>query len=402
MITERCIDNNPHFCIIWYESESDGTLVFCQKCLKVFKLAQPEPPQPEPPGEGDSIIFRATLGDDTAALQAILDNLSKDLVIEGFAGINSNGLSLRSVGGRKISGAGVSGGGFRALSDGPYSTPYSSMFFGEHLDACIFENLKFDCNAKNVQGIFLNLTTNCLITGCEVWNIRHISGVGIPYAGIKVDASTDIEIAYNYVHDTTGADGDSGVRGIWAGVGNQFCTRPHIHHNKVERTGHTAIVTESEAPRVHDNAVRDALTQGTGYKFIPRGGSAEAFLDFNIAENTVGSALMIEGSESVPVHIWVRNWTASNIGKDGTTFGFLYVSGQPLRNISVADCQLVNCKRTCNLNNVSAAFFTGLRLSGTGAAALENNVHNVTFQNAGTVEIGRNVSDIWVDGKKVA
>lgn len=398
-MTQWCIDGAPHFFTVY-----SGTKVFCQKCLETADFLIPDPIPPDPPDPIDPrpvVTFTAPTGDCTAQLQNWMNTQPSNAIwdILGVASINATGLQISGKTNVKLTSS--NSGGFKAIGNGSYAPAYSSLLYAANTTDCSFENLRFDGNNKSAQALFVHRSTRPKILRCEAWNIQYIPGGGAPYAALKADVCTDAEIAYNNIHDLGGIDGGSGVRGIWAGVGSsEYSTRPHIHHNTITRPGHTGIVTESTAPIVTDNIVTAALIQGTGYKFIPRGPIADAIFDNNTVDGTAGSGIMFEGSGVFPAHIYVRGWKASNIGKAGTTFGFVYISGSAgTRNVEIRGNNLVNCKRLANVNYGWDLKFTDN--VGTGNSiliALENECHNIVVTNSGSVEIGTNCSNIVVDG----
>jgi hypothetical protein len=380
------------------------TAIYCPACgVHVANLEMVIPPDPIPPTpDGRPVVsYTPHGGDDTAAFQAWLDAQHDNTIfdIRGVVGIGRAGIILRNRTGITLMSS--VGGGCRAIGSGAYNTPYSSMLYLEGMTDSSVEKMRLDGNGGNAQGVFFNKSTRPKVLYCEAWNIRHMQS-GPPFAAVKVDESTDAEIAWNNVHDLTGVEGGEGVRGIWCGVGGCFSIRPNIHDNTVRSPGHTGIITESSGPRVSSNRVEGVMIQGTGYKFIARGDDAEAVFDQNVVDRTVGAGFMIEGSGSFSKTI-VRGWTASNVGKDGTSFGFLYVSGgSGTRNVEVSECRLTNCKRVSNLNYAYDFIFRDLTIDGPALVACENEAHGINLTNAGDVEIGHNVSNVWVDGVKKA
>jgi hypothetical protein len=399
-LTQRCIDGAPHNFQVLID-----LWVFCSKCLTITELIVDESggSPPDPSDGRPVIVFNATGGDDTQALQNFINGQGNNVILDihGVAGIGGQGVTIQSKIGVKITS--TTGGGCKAISDGQYSTPYSSMLYGNNLTECTFEDLQLDGNGKNAQGLYLNQCVRSKMLRLHAWNIRHAAS-GPPYAALKADSSVDIEVGHCNVHDLSGAGGNGeGVRGIWLGVGGSFCVRPYIHDCLVVNPGHSGIVTESSAPRVVNNKVHEVVIDGTGYKFIARGDPAEADYSDNYVESTANGGFMIEGSDVHPTKIYVRNWVARDVGGMGTSFGMLYVSGsQGVRNVVGENWNLDGCMRIANFNYLFDSTFKDIVVNdGPPVSALEHEVHNIQFNNAGTVEIGSNVTQIWVDGKQV-
>src|SRR6185436_19443601 len=158
-------------------------------------------------------------------------------------------------------------------------------------------------------------------------------------------------------------------------------------------------VTESSGARVWSNIVRDVLVQGTGFKLIARGEALESVWEDNAVERCFGAGMMIEGGGPTP-NIIVRRMTGRDIGRTGPgrEFGLMY--GNPA-NLIVSDCQILRCMKLAAFNDARSIKFlnnTGDRL----IVSLENNCSGISLVNSGGVEIGRNCSDVTVDGKRVA
>lgn len=398
-MSQLCIDGTTHFFTVY-----SGTHVYCQKCLELADIAQaPVPPIVIPPIPTDPRpvqVYTPPAGDCTTALQAWMNAQPNNSIwdIRGVASINTAGLRILNRNSVKVTSS--TGGGFKAIGTGLYSTPYSSLLYAEGVTDCSFESLRFDGNGKNAQALFVNKSLRPLIRSCEAWNIQNILGGGAPYAAIKADACTDPEISFCNVHDTGGKDNDSGVRGIWCGVGGEYSIRPKIHNNTAMNTGHTGIVTESSGPIVINNTVANVLIQGTGYKYIARGAVADAILDSNTVDSCVGSGIMVEGSPVHPAHIYIRNWAASNVGAAGTSFGMVYISGSDgTKNVEVSGNTLTNCKRIANINyGYNLVFRDNVVTGGVNTIDLENEVHGVIVTRSGFVNVGSNVTNVVVDG----
>jgi hypothetical protein len=196
------------------------------------------------------------------------------------------------------------------------------------------------------------------------------------------------------VHDT-GPE----VRGIWLGVSDsRRDSKPHIHHCKIERVGHTGIITESSGPYVHDNEVYDIRQHGTGYKFVPRGSADAALWENNLVNGTANAGMMIEGS-SVDPPIEVRGHVSKNCGAENTTFGGFYlVNGAGNNNLNFHDCSFENCRRLGAMQYVTNSQFRNMTISGNNQWSLELNNSNLSFVNAGAVEMGQGNSGINVQG----
>lgn len=384
-----CIDGTPHFFTIY-----NGTKVYCQKCLITANIIQPNPPPVDP---RPITVFIPPAGDCTAAMQNWLNVQPNNAIwdIQGLANINTAGLRISSKTNVKLTSS--TGGGFKAIGSGVYSTPFSSLFYSEGLASCSFESLKFLSNSRPVMGLFLNRSINCKILACESSLVA--GGIsGAPWAGIYGERNSDTEVA-NCLVSALG----NGIRGIWFGVGDRFDIRPHVHHNTVRDPGHTGIVTESSGPNVHNNSVYNSLRDGTAYKFIPRGDLVDAMFDDNLADGTANAGFMIEGSGILP-KIFIRRFTANNCGQVGTTFGMLYISGSSgTANVEVSDCILNSCQRIAAMQYATGITLKRNVTTNTPAIVdLELNCTNIVLEQSGDVTIGNNCSNVWVNGVKKA
>lgn len=360
----------------------------------------PIPPDPPPAADPRPVkTFTATGGDDTSSFQAWVNTQPNNTIYEvrGSVGVNAQGIRLINRTNVTVRAA-AEGGGFRAIGEGLYHTPFSSMIYCESFNGSSLERLKLDCSGKKAMGVNLMRSARTKLAGCEAWNIQGDS-VGYPWAGIYGEQNADIEVDACHVHDT-----GVGVRGIWFGVGNRFDVRPHIHHCATRHTGHTGIVTESEGPHVHHNQVRDVYRDGTGFKFIARGQNVDALWDDNFVADTLSAGFMIEGSGVRPPKIYVRRWTANNCGAPGTTFGFLYVSNsQGVRNLELDGAILDNCRSIGAAQYLAEAVLRNVTVkNGSDLFHYELNCNNIRQSAAGRADIGQGVTNIWVNGVKVA
>jgi hypothetical protein len=398
VIAESCpVDGTPHNFLPVPEKPG---WVYCTKCLTSMELTfnpeppdPPDPPDPEPPDPRPVRVYQANGTDDTAALQSWLNQQPNDSIydIQGTAAINSQG--VRVLGKVRVKITSSNGGGFKAISNGPYTSPFSAMVYAEGFNESEFNGLKFNSNSKQAMGIFLLKSTRGKVLKCESWGVAQNPN-GAPWAGIYGEQCTETEIGYCHVHDTAPT-----VRGIWLGVGDRRDSKPHIHHCKVERTGHTGIITEANGPYVHDNEVYDIPQHGTGYKFIPRGPADAAMWENNLVSGTGNAGFMMEGSTTDPP-IEIRNHTFKNCGADNTTFGGFYlVNGQGNTNLNIHDCSFENCRRLGAMQYVTNSQFRNMTIkSSSDLWSLELNNANLMFQNAGKVEMGQGNSDINVQG----
>jgi hypothetical protein len=175
-------------------------------------------------------------------------------------------------------------------------------------------------------------------------------------------------------------------------------TRPLVADNTVSFTGHTGIACEGNSIVFRNNTVTDALVQGTGLKIIHRGEQNDDYVENNTVRRTANSAVMLESSATTG--IFIRNNLFENIGADGTSFGALYVAGNPTTNVEFSGNTLVNAKNVANLNNASAFLFQDNGIDNGAQVVLESNSNNVRVINSGNVTIwsGANASDIWLNG----
>lgn len=386
-----CIDGTPHFYTVY-----NGTKVYCQKCLITANIIiPPDPPTPTDPRPIS--IFTPPAGDCTVALQNWLNVQPNNAIwdIRGLANINTAGLRISAKTNVKLTSS--TGGGFKAIGNGAYSTPFSSLFYSEALTSCSFESLKFLSDGHPAMGLFLYRSTNCKILACESSGVA--GGLsGAPWAGIYGERNSDTEVA-NCLVTALG----NGIRGIWFGVGDRFDIRPHIHHNTVRDPGHTGIVVEASGPNVHNNSAYNVLRDGTAYKFLARGAVVDALFDDNLADGTAQAAFMIEGSGIYP-KTYLRRFAARNCGKIGSTFGMLYVSNAlGVQNVEVSDCALTNCQRIAAMQYATNITFKRNTTANTPALVdLELNCVNIVLDQSGDVTVGPNCSDVWVNGVKKA
>lgn len=379
----------------------------CPKCSTAFDIVvsgnpTPIPPDPTPVDPRPVQVFTPSGGDDTAALQDWLNAQPSDAIydIRGVAQISSSGVTM--AGKKNVKVTSTTGGGFRAISP-HYDSAYASLVYAPNNDSVSFENLLFDIAHNSAQGLFIHKSPNSKILRCEVKDIVYVPRDGPPYAAIKGDLCDNLEIGGCNIHDLDSAP-QMAVRGLWIGVGNELTSRAYIHDCVCSHTGHTGIVVEGNGPRVINNKVSATYGGGSGYKFVPRGDPDEAIWDNNIVDGTSNGGFMIEGSDSKPSKIWVRNWQASNVGRDGTTFAFLYVAGDAgTSNVQMSGCKLDNCKRVATLLYASNFAFSDLTVTN-GEPIIEcyQDCDGVTLVNAGRATIGPRVTNVWVDGVKKA
>jgi hypothetical protein len=397
-ITEKCpVDNTPHAFIPVVDNPP---WVYCQKCLKTVEITfdqnppdPPDPPDPQPPDDRPVKTYQASGNDDTSSLQNWINQQPSNAIydIRGTAAINTQG--LRVMGKTNVKITSTNGGGFKAIGNGAYTGPFAAMVYAEGFNDSSFDALKFNCNGKQAGGVFLCKSTRGRVLHCEAWNVAQ-NPAGAPWAGIYGEQCIETEIGYCHVHDT-GPE----VRGIWLGVSDsRRDSKPHIHHNRVERTGHSGIIAEANGPHFHDNEVYEVRQHGSAYKFIPRGPADAALFENNLAADTGNAGFMIEGSNVDPI-IEVRGHVSKNCGADGTSFGGFYiVSGQGNANLNIHDCKFENCKRLGALQYVTNSQFRNMTISGNNQWSLELNNSNLTFENAGSVEMGQGNSGINVQG----
>ena len=356
--------------------------------------------EPQPPS--NEFIFETAGGrDETERFQNWVNNLpAADCTakINGIVDINERGIVISDK--TNIRFTTDDYGGFRAISQQTYQTPYSSLVYVANTSRCVFEGLIFNGNGSRAQGIFIHKSERPEIIGCEVYDIKN-SDSGPPFAGIKVDACQFPVIRDCYIHNLGGAAGKEGVRGIWCGVNDsEYCVQPLIEGNVIENTGHTGISTESSGPIIRKNQVMSVSIQGTGYKFIPRGEPLQALFEENLVNGTHDSGIMIEGSNSQP-QVIIQKFEAFNIGHSGSSFGFAYLNRAS--RVTLSDNLLHNCKRVANLNNCNQIDFLNNDVStGDSRVALESNNNTVYIDNSGTAELGSNNTNIYVNGVKVA
>ena len=115
---------------------------------------------------------------------------------------------------------------------------------------------------------------------------------------------------------------------------------------------------------------------------------------------TVGAGLMLENCNGVGVRIEENSF--ENCGRQGTTFGGLYSSSNA-NGVVARNNRFEGCKSIGGFRNLfDSTFEDNTIISGSDVIWLEDNCHNLTVNQSGRVNIGSNVTEIWVDGVKVA
>jgi hypothetical protein len=332
-------------------------------------------------------------GDDTDAVQSAIDALEAGGTLEVSCMANISWMVTLS--GNDLAIRGTNGGGLRAISDMPKDA-FSSILYVPNCTDCKVEGMKIDANNHYAE-LFLNHSTRTIIKGNTVSDIA-CDQTGAPYAAIHSIGGTDNQYVYNTVSRTAGTEGANGVRGIWLG-NSDWETRPVIEHNDVSLTGHTGIATEGNGAVIRYNTVTDPSVQGTGLKLIHRGDANPEYVEYNTVSGTVGGGLMLESCDSPGIYVRYNHF--DRIGRDGTTFGALYVAGSTTRNVQFTDNTITNAKNIANLNNADTFLFQDNAFNAGAAVVLETNNHNITLINSGDVEIQNGASDVWVDGNKV-
>jgi hypothetical protein len=360
-------------------------------------------------GGGTTITVSSCTGtDDTATLQAALNSLSNngtlDITASTACAINTAGLTRSGLTNARITssnGLGV----FKEVATGTYTPAYSSAILITSCTNCLFDKFKVDGNDKKGQALFCHFCTNSSAQNIEAYDIAYDAGGSGPYAAVKFDGGSGNFIVNNNLHDFTGVDGGEGVRCIWAGVGGEYETNITIKNNTCASPGHTGIVTEGSGPIGTGNIVINAITQGTGMKFIPSGPVADAVFENNTIDGTKDGGFQIDGSSVHPSRIDVRNNVFKNIGSIGSSFGALYLSGSGtlpsagVQNVRFTGNQITNAKRLGNVNyGYDLLYQNNTVVSGSAVLELEDNASRVTVLNSGSVNIGTNISTVTVDG----
>ena len=394
---EQCIDGSTH---LFIPVVNQDQFVFCQKCLMCVQLETgtvpiPEPPKPIP-NPPDAVIYRPSGGDDTSALQHVLDEYhAKPVMISGMCKI-TNTLWFNGDN-RILCGDSAVKSGFLSSAPGPFSGHYGALLCVQSNKSAI-RNLEFDGQNNPTEMVFFDGGSDNLIELCYFHDINFREG-NAPYAAIHSQNCINLTVRGNTIERTKGRDGGEGVRGIWIpGVSGTL-----IESNTVRDTGHTGIAIEGNGGTIRNNVVEKSLTQGTGYKMMWRGSGQSGFIfTGNKVNETVGAGLMLEamGNQSLPIIVDGNEF--GNCGKQGTRFGAFYVSSTT-RKIDFKNNKLNNCRTTGALIHVSESSFTNNSFeSMNGVLDLESDCHKIDLTRSGSVNVGSNCNEITVDGVKVA
>lgn len=366
------------------------------------------PPEPEPPDPipDDVIVITPTGGDDAGLIQDKINGLAAGyaLMLSGMFNVKS---TIYFHGDSKtLMGDPAKQSGLRVAADS-YGGPYGSLLSTTpDLTRSRIVGLEIDGGNKRVQTVFFDCGEDNSIEDCYIHDIQH-SQSGPPYAAIHSQNYTNLSVLRNRIERTTGVDGGEGVRGIWIpGRGGAW-----VEGNHTKDTGHTGIAVEGSTATVINNSVENSLTQGTGYKICYRGANVykrrralpkEAGIYFanNSCRSTKGAGIMLENCNAVGVLIEKSSFTECGAG--GTTFGAFYSTSQA-NAFEFRDNHLENCRSVGGFRSLSDSSFDNNSISGgSNVIWLEDNCHRITVNRSGQVNVGSNVSDVTVDGVKVA
>jgi hypothetical protein len=355
-------------------------------------------------------------GDDTSTIQGKFNAVATNGTLDfqnttnpcdiGSAGISRSGITnVRYT----TSVTPPAGGTFRGAAAGLYSTDESTLIYLSGCNDCLIDKLKVNLNGTKGQAIKVHHSSGFSVQNVEAYDAIHAAS-GPPYALLKTGDCQNYWLVGNNLHDATGVEGGEGVRGIWAGVGNEYDTNGHILNNTVADTGHTGIVSESQGPTVTGNSISDILTQGTGMKFIPKGVAADAIWDSNTVTGTVGAAMQLDASAVKP-DIYIRTNTFVNCGASPSSFGGFYFSGSTsggTQNVTFSGNSLNGCRSVGAMNNSHHIVVLNNTITnpqgGDGSNVnLENDNTDVHITSSGNANVFDGTStDIWEDGIQIA
>jgi hypothetical protein len=358
-----------------------------------------KPPDPEPPS--NTTIIHPTGGDDGGLIQDSLEALQPDhvLMLSGMFKV-SDTLWLEGEH-RTICGDPAKTSGIRSMNAGQMGGPYGAMVVLHQALGWTVRDLEFDAAGNPTELLFINGGFDNLIQNCYLHDIKG-NASGQPFAAIHSQVCVRLKVIGNRV-ERTDSQGE-GVRGIW--VPSRADTV--VENNKVSDTGHTAISVEGDGATIRGNEVRNVKANGTGLKIVyrivrqsrsPRM-TRPMLVTGNLVDGSPNAGIMLENCAVDGIDI--DNNDFKRCGAQGTSFGALYSSSNA-SNIVFRNNRLDNCRSIAGLLNMQ-----GIRLENNQAANgpatvnLEANNHDVRLTNSGTVQLGSNNSNVWVDGKKVA
>jgi hypothetical protein len=356
-------------------------------------------------------------GDDTSTVQGKFNALSSNDTLDfqnatnpcdiGSAGISRSGITnVRYT----TSVTPPAGGTFRGVAAGIYSTDESTLIYLSGCNNCLIDKLKINLNGTKGQAVKVHHSSGFSVQNVEAFDAIY-DAAGAPYALLKTGDCQNYWLVANNLHDATGIAGGEGVRGIWAGVGNEYDTTPHILNNTVADTGHTGIVSESQGPVVTGNQITNCVTQGTGMKFVPRGAAADATWDSNTVTNTVGAAMQVDASTVKPDHIYIRTNSFVSCGASPQNFGGFYLSGSTsggTQNVTFSGNTLNTCRSVGAMNNSHHIIVLNNTITnpqgGDGSNVnIENDNTDVHVTNSGNANVFDGTStDIWEDDIQIA
>ena len=388
-----------------------------------FALTFTAEPTGDAPPPDDAVILTPTGGDDTGLIQSAWNNLpsGKTLMLSGMFGVGSC-LWLEGTD-KTLCGDKAKRSGLFPLKDGGYSGHYGAMFCTKPQSLRLtMRDLEWDMGGKAVQPMFFDSGVDITLDHCYIHDIGW-KGQGPPCAGVFSQAVAGLRVTNNKVERTGGTPGGDGIRGIWLPARSV-----HVEGNYVADTGHTCIAVESVNATVIKNTVERSTVQGTGMKAcirqygrstptehlwplrydepapVEQSGERAGEPNIYVAENTVngtaGAGLMLQDIGNFIVLVEKNKYT--NCGKQGTSFGALYNSNTA-NNVTFRQNRLENCRSIAGgLNFYNSRFEANEIVNMPDALWLEQNCRTIVLTQSGKANIGTNVSEVWVDGQKVA
>lgn len=370
------------------------------------------PPDPNPQPPVDTVIIHPTGGDDAGLIQGELDKLPAGhaLMLSGMFQVNN---TVWIAGEEKtLTGDPGKQSGLRPMRTG-MSGPYGAMLATASSAArCKITSLELDAGNKAVGLVFFDGGLDNSIEDCYLHDIA-VNPNGAPYGAIHSQRVTGLNVLRNRIERTGGIKGGEGVRGIY--ICGASC---RIEGNTVRDTGHTGIAVEGAVVTIVGNTIERSLVNGTGAKIcyrvmrssragvtrygyddeVPFSAPTHYFAQ-NTVRGTLGGGLMLQDMANNVVAI--EGNLFADCGEQGTTFGAIYSSNQA-NAVTFKNNRVENCRSVGGLQYARNWTFLDSTIVGPNTLHLERECHSITLTRSGQVSIGQNVSDIWVDGVKVA
>ena len=354
-------------------------------------------PPDVPPLPGGVTVIRPSGGDDRGAFVQAWDSLPSDraLFVSGMLQI-SDTMRLSGENKRVIADP-TKPSGFRSTRSEPMTGAYCAMIHLVSTAHCGFRGLEFDCAAHPNGGLYIENCSDGLIERCFIHDIGWRSSDPRALAGIFGDNATRLTLRGCAVSRTGGVLDNDGCRGIWLRGQSSLL----VEACSVVDTGHTCIAVELSDGEIRDCTASRSKLNGTLYKICYRSQAAAGDVLFtgNVAQDSKDAGLMLEDAYFPLVAIEGNEFI--DCGHEGSTFGAIYAN--EASNVQFRDNRLAGCRSTGALIRTDYALFEHNAVSdGPAVLHLEDTVSNVRLTASGDVSIGRNCSNVWVDGQQRA